>query len=99
MKLKILDLAQNDLVEGFRYYDAKEEGLGNYFLSTLFSDVESLKVSGGIHPKVYKGFYRALSRRFPLAIYYTIEVDTVWIRAIVDCRRRPSWIRRHLRKA
>ena len=99
MKLKILDFAQNDLVEGFRFYDAKEEGLGNYFLSVLFSDIESLKVFGGIHQKVYKGFYSALSRRFPFAIYYTIEDDTVWVRAVIDCRRRPSWIRRHLGRA
>lgn len=99
MKLQILDMARDDLVEGFHFYEEKEEGLGDYFLSNLFSDIESLKVFGGIHRKAYKGFYRALSRRFPFAIYYTIGADTVWIRSVVDCRRRPSWVRRHLKNA
>ncbi|NLB68542.1 MAG: type II toxin-antitoxin system RelE/ParE family toxin [Lentisphaerae bacterium] len=99
MKLQILDMAREDLVEGFYFYEEKEEGLGDYFLSNLFADIESLRVFGGIHKKVYKKFYRALSKRFPFAIYYTIEGDTVWVRAMIDCRRRPSWIRQHLGKA
>lgn len=99
MKLQILDLAKDDLIEGFHFYEDKEEGLGDYFLSALFADIESLKVFGGIHWKAYREFYRALSKRFPFAIYYTIENDTVWIRSVVDCRRRPSWIHRHLKNA
>ena len=99
MTIHILDMAKDDLVEGFYFYEEKEAGLGDYFLSNLFSDIESLKVFGGIHRKSYKRFYRALSKRFPFAIYYTIEGNTVLISSVVDCRRRPSWIRRHLRNA
>ncbi len=97
MRLQILDIARNDLIEGFRFYEGKEEGLGGYFLASLYADIESLKVYGGIHRQVYQGFHRALSRRFPFAIYYTVEEDVVRIRAVADCRRRPSWIRRHLK--
>ncbi len=97
MRLQILDLAKEDLVKGFRFYEEKEAGLGDYFLSNLFADIESLKVFGGIHRKAYLSFYRCLSKRFPFAIYYTLENDTVYIRSVVDCRRRPSWIHRHLR--
>ena len=99
MRLEILDLAVSDLVEGFHFYENKEHGLGDYFLINLYSDIESLKVFGGIHRKAYRGFHRALSKRFPFAIYYTVEGDIVRIRAVVDCRRRPSWIRRHLKDA
>jgi hypothetical protein len=28
MRLQILDLARNDLIEGFHFYEDKEEGLG-----------------------------------------------------------------------
>jgi len=99
MRLQILDLAKDDLIEGFHFYEDKEEGLGDYFLSNLVSDIESIKMFGGIHRKVYRGFYRALSKRFPFAVYYTIEDDTVRIRSVVDCRSRPSWIRQHLKNA
>jgi hypothetical protein len=99
MRLQILDLASEDLITGFHYYEDKEEGLGRYFLVSLYSDIESLKVFGGVHRLAYRGFRRALSKRFPFAIYYTVEEDTVRIRAVVDCRKRPSWIRRHLKGA
>jgi len=99
MRLEILDLAMRDLVEGFHFYENKEGGLGDYFLTNLYSDIESLKVFGGIHRKAYREFHRALSKRFPFAIYYTVDKETVQIRAVVDCRRKPSWIRRHLKGA
>ena len=98
MRLQILEFARNDLIEGFYFYENKEKGLGDYFLANLYSDIESLKVFGGIHRKAYREFHRALSKRFPFAIYYTVEVDMIRIRAVVDCRRRPSWIRRHLKQ-
>ncbi len=38
MRLQILDLANDDLIAGFHYYEDKEKGLGRYFLVSLFSD-------------------------------------------------------------
>ena len=46
MKLQILDLAKEDLIGGFHFYEDKEKGLGGYFMTNLFSDIESLKVFG-----------------------------------------------------
>jgi hypothetical protein len=99
MRLQILDLARDDLVEGFRFYEKREKGLGDYFLVNLYSDIESLKLFAGVHRKAYRRFHRALSKRFPFAIYYTVDADTVKVRAVVDCRRNPSWIRRHIKGA
>jgi len=99
MRLQILDLARRDLIDCWRFYEDKEQGLGSYFLVHLYSDIESLKTSGGTHRRAYRGFHRALSERFPFAIYYTVEEGTVRIRAVVDCRKRPSWIRSHLKQA
>ena len=99
MKLEILDLAKNDLIEGYHFYQAKEPGLGSYFLDTLYSDIDSLRIFGGIHRKAYKNLHRSLSKRFPFAIYYTVDGETIRVRSVVDCRRNPSWIREHLRGA
>jgi hypothetical protein len=99
VKLQILDTAREDLVEGFGFYEGGEQGIGDYFLACLYSDIESLRVFGGIHRRVYKNLHRSLSKRFPFAIYYTVEDDTLLVRAILDCRRNPSWIRSRLKKA
>ena len=40
MRLQILDLASEDLITGFHYYEDKEEGLGRYFLVSLYSDID-----------------------------------------------------------
>ena len=98
MKVEILPEAQEDLVAGFRFYERQGRGLGNYFLECLFEDVDSLTLHGGVHSKVF-GYHRSLSKRFPFAIYYRVEDEVVRVRAILDCRRNPSWIRRRVRGA
>ncbi|AHF93917.1 hypothetical protein OPIT5_30845 [Opitutaceae bacterium TAV5] len=96
MQLEILESARDDLSTGFEFYARKEPWLGPYFLETVFSAIESLKLHAGAHRKVY-GYHRALTDRFPYAIYYSYEPPRVRIRAVVDCRRDPSWISAHLR--
>lgn len=44
MNIEILDEAQEDLIQGFRFYEGQEQGLGTYFLDCLFSDIDSLLV-------------------------------------------------------
>ena len=95
MKIVILPSARNDLAEGFRFYEQQEQGLSTYFLESLFSDIDSLQLYAGIHRKVF-GFHRLLSKRFPYAIYYAEESGTVFIRAILDCRRDPKRSRRKI---
>jgi hypothetical protein len=94
--IEILDQAELDLLDGFHFYEDQEAGLGAYFLTNLFSDIESLRLYGGIHRKVLNGYHRLLSKRFPFAVYYKIRQETVFIYAILDCRKDPAWIRRRL---
>ena len=68
MKIQILASAVNDLADGRRFYERQSAGLGEYFLDSLFSDIDSLALYAGIHRKAF-GFHRLLSRRFPYAIY------------------------------
>ena len=39
---------------------------------------------------------RLMSKRFPFAVFYTVRGETVFIRAVLDCRRDPAWIRERL---
>jgi hypothetical protein len=96
IKIRISADALLDLDDGFRFYDAQEPGLGEYFASCLKADIEGLKITGGIHRVVYSDYHRALSRVFPYAIFYTVEEAEVVVWGVIDCRRDPDWIRRHL---
>ena len=95
MKIRILPSAMEDLSNGFQFYENQIPGLGSYFLETVFSDIDSLKLYAGIHSKVY-GYHRLLSKRFPYAIYYSIESETVLINAVLDCRIDPESTRERL---
>ena len=44
MNIKIIESAKEDLKEGYYFYESQEIGLGNYFLESLYSDIESLKL-------------------------------------------------------
>ena len=50
----------------------------------------------GIHAMAY-GYHRMLSAKFPYAVYYKIAAGQIRVRAILDCRRDPKWIRTRLR--
>jgi hypothetical protein len=98
MNVKILPSAIEDLASGFDFYEVQQTGLGSYFLESLFSDIESLRLYAGIHPKVF-GFHRSLSKRFPYAIYYSTESETANVRAVLDCRRNPDWVQKRLKSS
>ncbi len=89
MRIKILSSALDDLIEGRLFYEKQGEEIGDYFLDSLFSDIDSLALYGGIHRKVF-GYHRLLSKRFPYAVYYKLEAgQLVVIWRVLDCRREP----------
>lgn len=90
MRIEILESARDDLRLGHAFYEQQRPGLGNYFLDSLSSDIESLLLSAGMHPVHFDRYLRILSKRFPFAVYYRLEGDTVRIYAVLDCRRDPD---------
>ena len=99
MKLEILNLAKFDLLDSFHFYEEQQLGLGSYFLTSIYSDIESLRLYAGIHLKPHRNFHRLLSKKFPFAVYYTVKNETAFVHAIVDCRRDPHWIQEHLQRS
>ena len=96
MRIKILSSAMDDLYEARLFYEKQGEGLGDYFFDSIFSDIDSLALYGGIHGKVY-GYHRLLSKRFPYAVYYTVEdSEVVVVQRVLDLRQNPKKIRRAL---
>ncbi|MDE2058483.1 MAG: type II toxin-antitoxin system RelE/ParE family toxin [candidate division NC10 bacterium] len=86
MKVEILDEAQEDLLDGYRFYECQSGGLGDYFLDSLFSDIDSLQIYAGIH-SVHFGYHRFLSKRFPFAIYYRV------VRIVLTTQKEPTLIK------
>jgi hypothetical protein len=96
VKVRLLSAARQDLVDGYLFYERQREGLGEYFLDSLYSDIESLRVSAGVHAIYFDRFHRLFSKRFPFAVYYMVEAQEIRVLAVLDSRRNPSWVRRQV---
>ena len=69
--------------------EAADPGVGDYFRDSIIADLRRLEHYFGQHA-VHFGFHRALSDRFPHAIYYRDDETTRTVVAVLDMRRDPS---------
>ena len=88
----VVEDAAEDIENGRRFYESREQGIGDYFVMSILSDLESLALFSGIHLRQF-GFHRSLSKRFPFGIYYEVVGDAVYVYGVLDMRRDPLWIR------
>lgn len=96
MKIEVLSVAIQDIDAGQQFYEQQQEGLGIYFQDALFSDIDALLLYAGIHQQFF-GYYRALSKRFPYAIYYRLNAETIQVWRVLDYRQNPARITKALR--
>jgi plasmid stabilization system protein ParE len=95
MKVRVLRTAISDLAVGRKFYDRQEQGVGDYFFDSLFTEIDSLAIYGGIHA-IHFGFHRLLAKRFPYAIYYRIIDAQVVVFRVLDCRQNPNRLQRDI---
>lgn len=79
MKTRLTSAALRDLAAGWRFYEGKSPGLGDYFVESISADVARLKSFPGVHVRV-GGYHRMLAKRFPFAIYYSVTNDAIVVK-------------------
>lgn len=98
MKLRILPSAIQDLRRGQEFYGRQGDSLGEYFIDSLFSDIDSLELYAGVHAKTF-GYHRLLAKRFPFAVYYKVDDDVCTVWRVLDCRQNPARITSALKRS
>jgi hypothetical protein len=98
MNIRVLRSARLTVAAGIKFYERQEAGLGAYFLNSIMSDLRSLKIYAGIHPKYKNSYYKMVCKRFPYSIYYRIEGSHVHVYAVLDDRRDPQWTKDLLKR-
>jgi len=96
MYIDILQEAKQDLFKGADFYESQAFNLGDCFFDSLMSEIESLNIYVGIHIKV-NNYHKMLAKRFPYAIYYKYDKNTIYIYAVLDCRSNPKKISQRLK--
>jgi plasmid stabilization system protein ParE len=93
----VLAEAAEDIEAARDFYEVQQVGVGEYYVDSLLTDIESLGRFSGIHP-VHFEFHRMLASRFPFGIYYREHGTETQVFAVLDLRRNPNWIRKELKK-
>lgn len=82
--------AEVDIAQAFDWYNSRVPGLGEQFLLALDAAFNSVLRNPLIHPEVYKTVRRALTRRFPFAVFYLVEEAGVIVLSVCHVRRNPQ---------
>ena len=96
MQIRLTSAAEQDLQDGFLFYEMQQPTLGSYFLDSVYADIDSLILYAGVHAKPLGRFHRALAKRFPFAIYYEVVGQIVTVVAVLDCRQNPGAVKAKL---
>ena len=81
--------AEADLDEAFRWYEARQEGLGHEFIEEAARAFKRI-AQAPLLPRVFhREARRANLRRFPYAALYVVRGDRVYIVAVLHGRRSP----------
>ncbi|HEV3073451.1 MAG TPA: type II toxin-antitoxin system RelE/ParE family toxin [Thermoanaerobaculia bacterium] len=93
-------LAETELVDAAKYYEARSTGLGHSFLAAVRHAIQQILAYPESSPVVRRGLRRIALRRFPYSLIYAIEFGEIKIIAVMHQKRRPSyWKGRHGSKA
>ncbi len=94
--LRFIPEIEEDIINGYVWYETKSRGLGEDFLRMFYACANEISWNPLLYSKVYQDFRRRLFRRFPYAIYFTIENEQVIVFGLFHCARNPQTINAEL---
>jgi plasmid stabilization system protein ParE len=85
------DIANDaDIEAAFEWYESEQPGLGLEFLDEVRTAYGRILDGPLKYQELRSGIRRALTRRFPYAIYFSLENDLIVVIAILDTARDPA---------
>jgi toxin ParE1/3/4 len=94
-RLAASPLVASDVEAAYEWYESEESGLGIEFLDELRGAYHRIADGPLKYQELRPNLRRALTKRFPYAIYFSIEGEAVVVLAVLHARRDPAeWQRR-----
>ena len=78
-----------DIEAAFDWYESEQPGLGLEFLDEVRAAYARILDGPFKYQELRSGIRRALTRRFPYAIYFSLENDLIVVIAVLDTARDP----------
>jgi plasmid stabilization system protein ParE len=81
--------ARAELIEAQDWYEGEAPGLGRRFRQAVEVLAERMRANPRQFPVVFKSVRRALLRRFPYALFFVVEDQTLFVIACFHASRDP----------
>lgn len=94
MDVELHPEADIEFVEAAQRYESRVPGLGSSFIDEFEGLKELLRERPEIGMRISKPFCRAVFRKFPFSLIYSIEESFVWVVAVAHLSRRPGYWRK-----
>ena len=83
--------ARDELVEAAKFYENREDGLGDRFLDEVASCLARIASQPSLGGAVTTVLRRRILRRFPFSVIYAHEQDTIVVVAVAHTSRKPGY--------
>jgi toxin ParE1/3/4 len=95
LELIIRPEAEADIAGAFDWYESRVRGLGFEFLLVLDAVFNSILRNHLVYPIVHRNVHRALTRRFPYAVFFIVEESRIVVLSVFHVKRNPRiWMGR-----
>jgi len=91
MSFRLHPEAERELHDAVEYYEDIEPGLGYDLSVEVYSAIQRAVAYPRAWPVLDDEIRRALVRRFPYGVLYSVEEDTLLIVAVMNLRREPGY--------
>ena len=91
MVVRLHSEALEEYAEAVGFYEEQAPGLGRDFFEEVERVLRMVGERPGIGSPFDPPFRKAYCRRFPFAVVYREEGDTLWIHAVMHLRRKPGY--------
>jgi plasmid stabilization system protein ParE len=89
-RLQSIPQTELDIADAYNWYESERSGLGGEFLSELRAVYDRIEENPLNYQVLKFDIRRALTRRFPYAIYFLVDNRSVVILAVLHAARNPT---------
>jgi plasmid stabilization system protein ParE len=92
MRIRFLAAARSEFSEAVSYYDPKEPGLGDEVADEVWKTISRIASHPSAWQQLSSRTRRCLTRRFPYAVIYCAQTNSILIIAVMHLKQHPdSW--------
>ena len=91
MRIRFTEEAESEIADAVKWYNNERSDWGLEFSAVLDETILRALRFPYFNSEINPGFYRALMKRFPYGIIYSIEDDDLVVYAVAHLHRSPKY--------